>query len=338
MKKEPEQKNQNGQKDSKSAFYFFLLIYQSTILPAFFVFLFPLKAFTVLKHVDTTFEPVIRQETSFHSNALHRTVVLDVVLPADYHHSTRSYKVLYMNDGQDLKRLHMTEVLEKVYRNAQVDPFVLVAIHCGDRIQEYGTAAQADYAHRGAKAGAYTNFVLNELMPYIQENFRVLIGAENTAFCGFSLGGLSAFDIVWHHPGLFGKVGAFSGSFWWRRRAYENHYDDENDRIMHRLVRQSTDKAPLPHGRPRHYSLLTTDYSPKFWLQTGTEDEKDDRNNNGVIDSIEDTLDLIAELEKKGFRWGRDIRYVEVKGGHHNQATWSAIMPDFLIWAFGKIK
>ena len=252
MKKEPEQKNQNGQKDSKSAFYFFLLIYQSTILPAFFVFLFPLKAFTVLKHVDTTFETVIRQETSFHSNALHRTVVLDVVLPADYHHSTRSYKVLYMNDGQDLKRLHMTEVLEKVYRSAQVEPFVLVAIHCGDRIQEYGTAAQADYAHRGAKAGAYTNFVLNELMPYIQENFRVLIGAENTAFCGFSLGGLSAFDIVWHHPGLFGKVGAFSGSFWWRRRAYENHYDDENDRIMHRLVRQSTDKAPLPHGRPRH--------------------------------------------------------------------------------------
>jgi enterochelin esterase-like enzyme len=55
-----------------------------------------------------------------------------------------------------------------------------------------------------------------------------------------------------------------------------------------------------------------------------------------VIDSIEDTLDLIAELEKKGFRWGRDIRYVEVKGGHHDQATWSAIMPDFLIWAFGQ--
>jgi enterochelin esterase-like enzyme len=336
MKKELNGRNQKGQKGSKSAFYFFPLIFQSIILPAFFVFLFPLKAFTVLKHVDTTFESVVRQEISLHSNALHRTVLLDIVLPPDYGHSNRSYKVLYMNDGQDLKRLHMTEVLEKVYWNDKVEPFLLVAIHCGDRIQEYGTAAQADYAHRGAKASAYTAFVLNELMPYIQANFRVLTGAENTAFCGFSLGGLSAFDIVWHHPDLFGKVGAFSGSFWWRRRAYENHYDDENDRIMHRLVRQSTDKASLPHGWPRHYSLLTTHYSPKFWLQTGTEDEKDDRNNNGVIDSIEDTLDLIAELEKKGFRWGRDIRYVEVKGGHHNPATWSAIMPDFLIWAFGK--
>jgi enterochelin esterase-like enzyme len=331
MKKELKGRNQKGQKGLKSAFYFFLPAFHFILLPTFFVFLFPLKAFTILKHVDTAFDSVSKQETSYYSNALHRNVLLEVVLPADYHQSTRSFKVLYMNDGQDLKRLHMTEVLEKMYRTTQVEPFVLVAIHCGDRIQEYGTAAQADYAHRGAKAGAYTTFVLNELMPYIQGNFRVLTGAKNTAFCGFSLGGLSAFDIVWHHPDLFGKVGVFSGSFWWRRRAYENHYDDENDRIMHRLVRLSTDKAPSPHS-----SLLTTDYFPKFWLQTSTEDEKDDRNNNGVIDSIEDTLDLIAELEKKGFRWGRDIRYVEVKGGHHNQATWSAIMPDFLIWAFGQ--
>jgi enterochelin esterase-like enzyme len=340
MKKELKGRNQMGQKGSKSAFNFFLPAFHFILLTTFFVFLFPLKAFTILKHVDTAFDSVIRQETSYYSHALHRNVVLDVVLPADYHHSTRSYKVLYMNDGQDLKRLHMTEVLEKVYRTTQVEPFVLVAIHCGDRIQEYGTAAQADYAHRGAKAGAYTAFVVNELMPYIQGNFRVLTGAENTVFCGFSLGGLSAFDIVWHHPDQFGKVGAFSGSFWWRRRSYENHYDDENDRIMHRLVRQSSVyslQSPVYSLQSGvNNSSQTANPKPQFWLQTGTEDEKDDRNNNGVIDSIEDTLDLIAELEKKGFRWGRDIRYVEVKGGHHNQATWSAIMPDFLVWAFGK--
>jgi enterochelin esterase-like enzyme len=297
-----------------------------------FVLLFPHKAFTLLKHIDTTLEIVVRHDTVLHSKYLHRTVVLDIVLPPNYDSSNQSYKVLYMNDGQDLERLRITKVLEKLYQNTQVEPFILVAIHCGERIQEYGTASQADYKQRGARAGAYTSFVLEELMPYIQKNFRVLSGAQNTAFCGFSLGGLSAFDIVWNHPDLFGKVGVFSGSFWWRQKAYENHYDDENDRIMHRLIRQSS----VNNSATTHYSLLTTHYTPQFWLQTGTEDEKDDRNNNGVIDSIEDTLDLIAELEKKGFRWGRDIRYVEVKGGHHDQATWSAIMPDFLIWAFGK--
>jgi enterochelin esterase-like enzyme len=217
----------------------------------------------------------------------------------------------------------MQTVIEKT--SPFITPFILVAIHCGERIQEYGIASRPDYKQRGAKAGFYTKFVLEELMPYIQHNYRILTGPQNTVFCGFSLSGLSAFDIVWHHPERFGKAGVFSGSFWWRQKAYENHYDDHTDRIMHQLVRNT----PIPVGA----GLAS---APTFWLQTGSEDEKDDRNGNGVIDSIEDTLDLIAELERKGYRWGREIRYVEVKGGHHDQTTWSAIMPEFLKWAFGK--
>ncbi len=180
-----------------------------------------------MKHHDTTFDISVRHDPPLHSIYLHRNVVLEVVLPPNYEESSQLYKVLYMNDGQDLWRLRMTEVLEQVYRNTQVEPFILVAIHCGERVQEYGTAAQADYKHRGAKAGAYTSFMLEELLPYIQRKYRVKKGAENTALCGFSLGGLSAFDIVWHHPDIFGKVGVFSGSFWWRQKAYENHYNSK---------------------------------------------------------------------------------------------------------------
>jgi hypothetical protein len=74
----------------------------------------------------------------------------------------------------------------------------------------------------------------------------------------------------------------------------------------------------------------------KFWFQTGTKDENSDRNKNGVIDSIDDTLDLIAELTKKGYRPLHDIVYFEMKGGEHNQHTWAQAMPQFLKWAFGK--
>ena len=290
-----------------------------------FVFLLPFKAFTSLEHFITPSELVVKHDTTLHSQYLHRGIVMDVVLPPHYEATNTAYPVLYMNDGQDLERLQMTHVLSELYHHQQVPPFILVAIHCGERIQEYGTASQADYKHRGAKAGAYTSFVLEELLPYIKNHYRVLTGPPHTVFCGFSLSGLSAFDIVWHHPQVFGKAGAFSGSFWWRQRAYENHYDDHQDRIMHRLVRESS-------VRREQFKELT----PTFWFQTGTDDEKDDRNHNGVIDSIEDTLDLVAELERKGFRWGKEVRYVEVKGGHHDQATWSRIMPNFLQWAFGK--
>lgn len=262
---------------------------------------------------------VVRDD-SLHSVPLNRNIRLDILLPPDYHQTTRSYPVLYLNDGQDLPRLRMQETLDSLYNQHLIRSFILVAIHTNaDRIQEYGTAAQADYMKRGSKAGLYTDFVVTELLPYIQKQYRVQTEPAEAVFAGFSLGGLSAFDIVLHHPERFGKAGVFSGSFWWRSKKFNTAYDDETDRIMHGLVRKGT-------------------YNPaqKFWFQTGTLDETSDRNNNGVIDSIDDTLDLIKELEKKGY--GRDnqvVQYVEVAGGHHNQETWGAIMPNFLTWAFG---
>lgn len=273
------------------------------------------KAITVLTPTDTLLQVSIHHDTTLFSTHLNRALTLDIVLPPNYTKNKQVYPVLYMNDGQDLNALNMVQVLNTLYQHHTIKPFILVAIHCGERIQEYGVAAQADYKKRGAKAKLYTDFVVEELLPYINKKYSTYTDAAHNYFCGFSLGGLSAFDIVWNHPEKFSKVGVFSGSFWWRQRAYENHYDDHADRIMHRIVREHATKPPI-----------------KFWLQTGTKDEKEDRNNNGIIDSIEDTLDLIAELEKKGYKWQQDIQYVEVKDGQHNQHTWQAVMPDFLHW------
>ena len=74
----------------------------------------------------------------------------------------------------------------------------------------------------------------------------------------------------------------------------------------------------------------------KFWLQTGTKDETADRNKNGIIDSIDDTQDLIKELVLKGYVAGGDIRYLEIAGGHHDVETWARAMPEFLRWGWGR--
>ncbi|GAB3495434.1 hypothetical protein GCM10027341_12810 [Spirosoma knui] len=261
----------------------------------------------------------VQRDDSLYSVPLNRTVLLDIILPPDYKAAGGPYPVLYLNDGQDLARLNMTDVLDSLYKAQAIRPFVLVAIHAGDRIQEYGTAAQADYLNRGSKAALYTDFVLTELLPYIRKHYRVSTSPTESVFAGFSLGGLSAFDLVFHHPERFSRAGVFSGSFWWRSKKFDSSYSDDTDRIMHNLVRKGKYTKGL-----------------QFWFETGTEDETSDRNNNGIIDAIEDTTDLIDELVNKGFNRERDIRYVEVKGGQHNQETWSAIMPDFLKWAFGR--
>lgn len=254
---------------------------------------------------------------NFPSHFLQREVRVSIFLPPAYFDQTKTaFPILFFNDGQDMEAVCMANILEELYDNQRIIPVVVVAVHANyDRIHEYGTAHQPDYKHRGAKAGAYTQFILQELTPHLRKRYRCT--DKDWVYAGFSLGGLSAFDIAWHHPELFQKIGVFSGSFWWRSQAIESH-DPDAHRILIDLLQNDVKRPGM-----------------KFWLQTGTLDEPDDRNNNGIIDSIDDTLDVIRALKKMGYHEGDDIKYVEVIGGEHNLPTWSRVLPDFLQWAFG---
>ncbi len=250
------------------------------------------------------------------SDVLQRLVRVHLLFPADSHRFVQPMPVLWLNDGQDMEALQLSSTLENLMISRKIKPVFTVAIEAGDRIQEYGTIDVPDYKNRGAKARAYADFLTTELIPHIRRNYPVSAAAADNVFAGFSLGGVSAFDFVWNYPQYFQKAGVFSGAFWWRKKALNQGYTD-NDRIVHQRIRMGRFKPGL-----------------KFWLQTGTLDETADRNKNGVIDSIDDTLDLITELIIKGYKLSEDITYVEVEGGKHNPGCWAKILPEFLQWAF----
>jgi len=260
---------------------------------------------------------VIETQRTLNSELLEREVTCTLLLPEE-NDLAGPLNLLLLNDGQEAENLHLKETLEDLYAHSSLKPLLVIAIHAGDeRIQEYGVAGNPDFKKRGSKAGLYTQFIKEELLPYINihtgiEHF------ETTAFAGFSLGGLSALDIAWNHPQLFNKVGVFSGSLWWRSKDLGKGYTND-DRIMHRVIRNTSSKPNL-----------------KFWLQTGTNDETSDRNKNGIIDSIDDTVDFVHELENKGYTRPADIQYLEMVGGAHNTETWAKAMPKFLLWAFGR--
>ena len=51
-----------------------------------------------------------------------------------------------------------------------------------------------------------------EVKQYIEKNFRVKKGADNTAMCGLSMGGYHTFHISLMNPGMFGYLGLFSAA------------------------------------------------------------------------------------------------------------------------------
>jgi len=208
-----------------------------------------------------------RVSISIPSLHLDRIVETDFFLPM-ISEASRDVSLLLINDGQDLGTVGLEGMLDDLYERELIRPLICVGIHAGaDRKMEFGTAGQPDYLGRGVKAEAYTRFVFEELIPMTRRRWSIPVFREK-AFAGFSLGALSAMDIVWHHPEEFARVGLFSGSFWWRsRNKGDANFDEARDRIMQREVREGG-----------YYPWL------KFFFECGTEDEKEDRNGNGVID------------------------------------------------------
>ncbi len=261
---------------------------------------------------------ILVENTVIESIHLHRKVKVDYYLPLNVP-APQEISLLLINDGQDLERMGLEGLLNNLYEEGSINPVLCVGIHAGiERKMEYGTASQPDFKGRGAKAGAYTRFIFEELLPYIKATYHLPVIKQKT-FAGFSLGALSALDIVWNHPTEFSMAAVFSGSLWWRSKdQYDETYDDNTDRIIHQMIRKSSKRPAL-----------------KFFFESGKLDEQRDRNQNGVIDSIDDTLDLITELRAKGYT-NDEIEFLLLEDGRHDVETWGRSMPVFMKWAFAR--
>ncbi|MBA2500410.1 MAG: esterase [Chitinophagaceae bacterium] len=262
-------------------------------------------------------EEVIHYKYIIISTFLKRNVLIHVFLPKDYP-GIKNMPLLLINDGQNMEEVGLEKILHGLFQTKEINPICCVAIEAGaDRKREYGVAGVPDYLGFGNKAGFYVSFIMQELLPFLQETYPEITFTQKS-FAGFSLGGLSALDIVWHYPEVFKIAGVFSGSLWWRSMdAKDIKYNDDQHRIMHNQIRKG-----------KHYP------GTKFFFQCGNMDETQDRNNNGIIDSIDDTQDLIRDLESKGYDKNKDIFYYEMPDGRHDMASWGKAFPVFLKWGF----
>jgi len=257
-----------------------------------------------------------QSDDEIYSRHLQRKVKLTIIhtpIPED----KSQLNLLILNDGQDAEKFRIKEIIDSLYKKDAIKPLVVVAVHAGDRMQEYGVADKPDYQKKGSRAGYYDAFINDELYPYAKKSSGVR-KFNMVVIAGCSLGGLSAFDIAWNHPEKIDKVGVFSGSFWLRDKPLEDStYSDDNNRIMYAKLKASRKRPKL-----------------QYWFYTGTAEETSDRDKDGIIDVIDDTKDIIALIQHKNICAPGDIVYREVKDAKHDYPYWSAVLPEFLVWAF----
>lgn len=253
-----------------------------------------------------------------YSRHLQRKVSITVIntpIPKD----RSQLNLLILNDGQDMEEMGVKQIVDSLYKAGLIRPLLVVGVPAGDRMQEYGIAGKPDFQRRGAKADHYNSFIDNELYPFIKKNAGVQ-KFRTVAIAGWSLGGLSAFDIAWNNTNKIDKAGIFSGSFWWRDKdSQDSSYSDDKNRIVLSKIRMARRKA-----------------SQEFWFYAGGAEETSDRDGDGTIDVIDDTKDTRDLLLERSLITEKGSPLTIDAMGKHEIASWKKHFPEFLIWAFGK--
>ncbi|NJN76941.1 MAG: alpha/beta hydrolase [Saprospiraceae bacterium] len=154
---------------------------------------------------------------NFEIPQLGQTRKISILLPYNYYETDYKYPVLYMKDGQNLFDKNapfgtwgIDESLAILAERGLGD-IIVVGVDHGEekRINEYTPANELPIGIGEGQGTLYLKFMANTLKPYIDNHFRTLSNAANTAFGGSSMGGLISHYAALYHSDTFSKVMIF---------------------------------------------------------------------------------------------------------------------------------
>ena len=160
-------------------------------------------------------------------DGLGRERTIRIYVPPGYEATDQRYPVLYMHDGQNLfddatsyaGEWGVDETLDAGAATS-VPAVIVVGIDNGGehRMRELSPWRHPDVGE--PEAEAYLDFVVDQVKPWVDGNYRTLPGRESTAIMGSSMGGLVSHYALFRHPDVFRAAGVFSPSYWISDRVY----------------------------------------------------------------------------------------------------------------------
>ncbi len=196
-----------------------------------------------------------------HVDALNREATLYVAMPKGYDDTDKHYPTIYMLDGQNVFLANdayqgETWGVMEAYENHDDLPEVMVvglSSATGDaRLDEYGPFPFTDYRHLGGRAETTLDYLIDELKPAIDAQYRTMPEAEHTAIAGASMGGLFALYATVHRPDVFGMAASLSGAFFVSEAPLLRLIETSNLRSVRRIYVDTGDEEEAG-GTPEDY-------------------------------------------------------------------------------------
>jgi S-formylglutathione hydrolase FrmB len=139
------------------------------------------------------------------SPALGKQTSLRIILPKGYEESDETYPVLYLLHGccGDYKAWTNRTDIEKATEDL---PMIVVMPDAGRG------ASYSDWYNQGEYGPPqWEKFHINELIPWVEQQYRAKGTREGRAVAGLSMGGFGAMSYAARHPDLFVTAASFSG-------------------------------------------------------------------------------------------------------------------------------
>jgi len=252
----------------------------------------------------------------FSSRIFRNKRFLRVWVPAAYdtpENAAHRYPVFYLNDGQNLFESSTSfagiewqvgETAGRMIEQKLIPPMIFVGIDNAkvERLKEYLPYRSVNPPVLRPRGDRFPEFLLREVMPFLDKRYRIARGPENTALGGSSLGALISLYVVLAIPGVFGYAMLESPSLWVANR---------------KILRQCRGFRTWPQ---------------KIFLGVGTREA-------GRDDKDLQTVENVRELQRIFVRSGLDERRLRVEiadGATHSEGAWAARFPEALQFFFGK--
>lgn len=233
-------------------------------------------------------------EYEIESVYLQETMKLKVYKPKNFS-SLYKYHFCIMQDGNDYFQMGRAATLsDKLHRDNRIENTIFIGIHYQDKYDR-----REKYHPDGSRQGDYVNFLIREVVPFLDEELPGYHMGRGRTLAGDSLAGTLGLMTAAKFPNIFGNVIA------------QSPYVDEH--VMEVLA------------SARDFSALTIDHT------IGKEE-------TSVVTTDGDTLDFLTpnrELRDFLERQPLSYTYHELDGDH----TWGSWQQDFeraLLNMFGK--